>query len=82
MVEIKSDIEKLEQAAIEHQTPAENFNSDLAKYYGHSELSLVVEGNGYAVHRGGTRAVNLSEGETTAVALLYFCSRSVTIVLI
>ncbi|MDE0671522.1 MAG: AAA family ATPase [Caldilineaceae bacterium] len=72
MVDIKSDVEKLEQSAIEHQTPAENFNSDLAKYYGHSELSLVVEGNGYAVHRGGTRAVNLSEGETTAVALLYF----------
>lgn len=72
MIKIKSDIESLERKAVEHQTPAENFNSDLVKYYGHSELSLVVEGNGYAVHRGETRAINLSEGESTAVALLYF----------
>jgi wobble nucleotide-excising tRNase len=44
----------------------------LKRYLGHSELQLSVEETGYAITRAGVRAEGLSEGERTAIALLYF----------
>lgn len=65
-------IAKLEREIIEHRQPAEELNDDLRKYLGHSELRLDVKDTGYTITRndGPTRA--LSEGERTAIALLYF----------
>lgn len=67
-----SEITKLERDIIEHRKPAEELNEDLHRYLGHHELALQIKETVYAITRSGTPAQNLSEGETTAIALLYF----------
>ena len=69
---LNEEIAKLEREIVEHQQPAEEFNDDLRKYLGHSELRLEVKDTGYTITRNGIPAQALSEGETTAIALLYF----------
>lgn len=69
---LKGKIGALEREIIEHQEPAERLNEDLQKYLGHSELRLEVEETGYRITRAGEIASGLSEGERTAIALLYF----------
>ena len=65
-------INNLEQEIIEHHRPAEELNEDLYHYLGHQELCLKIEKTGYVITRSGEPAEFLSEGEKTAVALLYF----------
>lgn len=65
-------IAQLEREIIEHRQPAEELNDDLHKYLGHAELQLEVKDTGYTITRNGTPARSLSEGEMTAIALLYF----------
>ncbi|NOZ87541.1 MAG: AAA family ATPase [Deltaproteobacteria bacterium] len=69
---LEEKIGALEREIIEHQEPAERLNEDLQKYLGHSELRLEVEETGYRITRAGEIASGLSEGERTAIALLYF----------
>ena len=66
------EIEILEREIVEHRQPAEEFNEDLCKYLGHGELRLEVRDTGYIIMRHDAPARSLSEGETTAIALLYF----------
>jgi len=66
------EIERLERVIVEHRQPAEELNEDLHKYLGHSELKLEIRETGYTITRDGVPAQTLSEGETTAIALLYF----------
>jgi wobble nucleotide-excising tRNase len=63
---------KLEAALTEHRAPAQELNDDLRKYMGHDELQLDIKDHGYSISRNGVPASQLSEGETTAIALLYF----------
>ena len=69
---LESKIAQLEQEIVEHRRPAAELNEDLRKYLGHEELQLEVRDTGYQITRGGEPAHSLSEGEVTAVALLYF----------
>lgn len=69
---LNRDIERLEREVIEHRRPAEELNEDLRKYLGHDELRLDIKDNGYTITRNSVSAQALSEGETTAIALLYF----------
>ncbi len=69
---LTDDIGSLEREIVEHRQPAEELNEDLRKYLGHDELSLQVKETGYQLLRHGTLAEALSEGERTALALLYF----------
>ena len=69
---LKAEISKLEEEITEHRKPAGELNVDLHKYIGHKELQLEVKENGYTLTRNGVPATQLSEGETTAIALLYF----------
>ena len=69
---LKNEIARLEREIVEHRQPAEELNDDLSKYLGHSELCLQIKDTGYTIARNGVPAQNLSEGETTAIALLYF----------
>jgi wobble nucleotide-excising tRNase len=69
---LAEQIENLEREIVEHRQPAEELNDDLRKYLGHNELSLEIKDTGYTITRNGTPAQALSEGETTAIALLYF----------
>lgn len=70
--ELSGQITQLEREIIEHRQPAEELNEDLHKYLGHAELQLDVKDTGYTITRNGTPARSLSEGEITAIALLYF----------
>jgi wobble nucleotide-excising tRNase len=67
----KKSIE-LESSILEHRRPAEELNNDLLHYLGHGELQLEIKDTGYRLMRGNEPAKELSEGETTALALLFF----------
>lgn len=69
---LTQEIARLEREVVEHRQPAEELNNDLRKYLGHSELCLEIKDTGYTITRNGIPAQALSEGETTAIALLYF----------
>jgi len=69
---LEDRITSLEREIVEHRRPAEELNDDLRKYLGHDELRLEVQDTGYIITRGGEPAHTLSEGEMTAIALLYF----------
>ena len=69
---LNSKIDALELDIRQHRLPAEQFNVDLRNYLGHDELRLQVEENGYRIVRGNLPAKGISEGESTAIALLYF----------
>jgi len=70
--EVRTTLRQNEQAIVEHRRPAEELNAELLLYLGHSELRFDVRETGYEITRGGVRAESLSEGEKTAIALLYF----------
>ncbi|MDY7091812.1 MAG: AAA family ATPase [Acidobacteriota bacterium] len=73
-------IQKLEEKVKEiksrvdpHSFSAEQLTKDLRRYLGRDELSFELFGKGYQIVRSGTSvATGLSEGERTAIALLYF----------
>lgn len=69
---LAGEITQLEREIVEHRQPAEELNQDLHSYLGHAELQLEVKDTGYTITRNGTPARSLSEGEMTAIALLYF----------
>lgn len=69
---LSNEITKLEREIVEHRQPADELNRDLRNYLGHSELRLEVKDTGYTIMRHNAPAETLSEGETTAIALLYF----------
>jgi len=70
--QLSTQIAQIEREIIEHRQPAEELNDDLHKYLGHAELQLDVKDTGYTITRNGSPARSLSEGEMTAIALLYF----------
>lgn len=69
---IQADIATLEQAIQQHQKPAEELNREMASYLGRDELRFDVQKTGYMITRNGQPATNLSEGEKTAIAFMYF----------
>ena len=78
-VELKTKIDglnlsiaKLDSEIREHRRPADQINADLADYLGRKDIQLSVEDEGYRIMRNGVTARKLSEGEKTALALIYF----------
>lgn len=69
---LAKEISQLELEISDHRRPAAELNEDLRKYLGHGELQLTVKETGYEITRNGDSAQSLSEGEITAIALLYF----------
>ena len=69
---LDAEILRLEQEITEHRRPAEELNEELRKYLGHDELRVEIKETGYTITRGRMPVNSLSEGETTAIALLYF----------
>jgi wobble nucleotide-excising tRNase len=72
IVLLDDEITQLESEIIEYRKSAEELNEDLNKYLGHDELRLAVKETGYTITRNGTPTQSLSEGEMTAISLLYF----------
>lgn len=68
----EAEIKRLEADILQHRTPADELNRELVSYLGHDEIQLVTEQTGYRLTRRGDVAGNLSEGERTAIAFLYF----------
>lgn len=65
-------ITQLETELRDYILPAEELNNDLDFYLGHNELHFKPEDHGYKIFRHDEIASNLSEGEKTAITLLYF----------
>lgn len=63
---------KLELELKQHRKPADELNSDLRSFLGRNDLQVDVLDTGYTIVRNGVTALNLSEGEKTAIAFLYF----------
>ncbi len=69
---LNENIDELDRTIAQHRQPANELNEDLHKYLGHDELHFDVKDAGYTITRNGLPADKLSEGESTAIALLYF----------
>lgn len=70
--QLKQQISTLERTLIEHLTPADELNAELRSFLGRADITLAVKDTGYTITRQGQPASNLSEGEKTAIAFLYF----------
>ena len=74
------EAELLEKSLSNETIAADEFNKQLCNFLGRSELSLVFDSNkkGYRISRNNTRthAENLSEGEKTAIAFVYFVMKT------
>ena len=68
---LSSKITRLEAEIHEYLDPDE-LNEELEKYLGHSDFRLEIRDSGYQIMRGNVLAGSMSEGEKTALALLYF----------
>lgn len=69
---LEAQIAALEVEIRQHQRPADELNREMAAYLGRDEIRFSVRQNGYVVLRNNQPAVNLSEGEKTAIAFMYF----------
>ncbi len=72
---LEKEINEIEAGLKSHRPPVDELNRDLQSYLGHAELHLVAEDTGYRLTRSGQPATDLSEGEKTALAFLYFLRR-------
>ena len=70
--DLKTKIRNIEKDIEEHRRPADELNADIHSYLGRDELTFEIQGSGYQISRNKTPAENLSEGERTAIAFLYF----------
>jgi wobble nucleotide-excising tRNase len=88
--ELEGDLRRHSQQELDASPLAESLNSDLARLLGRNDLSFHLTDEGYSIQRAGQPALYLSEGEKTAISLLYFlksldahdCDRENTIVVI
>ena len=69
---LSKQICELENDIGSHRKPADELNADICAYFGRHELTFETKENGYQIYRNGSIAQDLSEGEKTAIALLYF----------
>ena len=72
---LDSSIAQLQAQLSNPERAAIDLTGELRAYLGHTDLRFRVDGTGYAVMRGEERATGLSEGERTAIAVLYFLKR-------
>ena len=71
--QLKDKISNLNNEIVAHRKPAEELNADICSYLGRNELTFEIQDNGYQIKRkGDAPAKNVSEGEKTAIAFLYF----------
>lgn len=76
VLQLKEKISKLENELKSDTLAIDKINTSLHKFLGRNDIVLErqVEG-GYQLKRGGVLAKNLSEGEKTAISLIYFFSK-------
>ena len=69
---LEAEVLKIKKDIDEHSRPADELNDDIRSYLGRDELTFEIQGTGYQIIRNKAPAKNLSEGEKTAIAFLYF----------
>ena len=69
---LEAEVTKLNQEVSDYGRSADALNENLRKYLGHGDIQLDVFEHGYTITRGGDFNLLPSEGEKTAIALLYF----------
>jgi wobble nucleotide-excising tRNase len=72
-----AEIKKLKEGLISHHIPAQKINEDLEKFLGRPDIQIKATNSqdGYQITRNGIVAKNLSEGEETALAVVYFLAK-------
>lgn len=77
--DLELDVKKFESQLINEAVGAHSFNKSLAKFIGRKDIELEFDrdSKGYKLIRSGKTgpANNLSEGEKTAIAFVYFISK-------
>ena len=73
----EAEIKKLKESLITHHVPAKEINEGLEKFLGRADIQLKAtdEKDGYQITRNGIVAKNLSEGEKTALGIVYFITK-------
>lgn len=77
-IKVKEDeIEKIRENLITNYMPAQQINKDLEQFLGRDEIQLAATDikEGYTITRNGEIAKDLSEGEKTALAIVYFLTK-------
>lgn len=69
---LKESIEQLQEEAKNAQVPIQELNDEISAFFGHSEIKFVEQDIGYILRRGNDKISELSDGETSIIALLYF----------
>lgn len=76
---IAAEVKQLEAQLVNAAIAADVFNAELNRFIGHSDIAVEFkkELGGYQFTRGGQKelAGNLSEGEKTALAFIYFITK-------
>jgi len=73
--DLSKKIEEFKKEIVSEEKACEAINKNLYAFLGHNEIEFVRLGDSPAlfdIKRGGNPAINLSEGEKTAIALIYF----------
>jgi wobble nucleotide-excising tRNase len=71
---LRDEEARLKQEVVEHVTPGAELTAQLASFLGRDDITFKTSGTGYTISRLGkpAKARSLSEGERSAIALLYF----------
>lgn len=69
---LEDDKDSIEKEIQETRIACETINGHLQDYLGHGEIQFEDFNDGYLIKRNGEVAKNLSEGEKTAIAFVYF----------
>lgn len=75
----ETEIKELRDRLVSHYIPAQQINDDLEAFLGRSDIKLIATEakEGYRIARNGETLenLNLSEGEKTALAIVYFLAK-------
>ncbi|MBW2662968.1 MAG: AAA family ATPase [Deltaproteobacteria bacterium] len=73
----EDNIKRLKENLITHHIPAQQINNDLEAFLGRSDIQIMAteSKDGYRITRNGEIAEDLSEGEKTALAIVYFLTK-------
>lgn len=73
----EEEIKKIKENLLSHHIPAQQINKDLEQFLGRNDIQLKATDaqDGYQIIRNGEIARNLSEGEKTALSIVYFITK-------
>lgn len=68
----EKEIEKEEVKARDSKAPIDELNKEIIDFFGHSEIQFIEKERGYTLRRNGNAIRQLSDGEVSTIALLYY----------